>query len=360
MTISSRTIEENEKYLSLVKLVQEARKSVNITETDKNAILEKIDILCQEMSDDEIKEAAFVGNDLSYEKVNSEEEIKRNNHASRVNMDRILLLITLRCNFQCDNCVTNCNKNQAPSNEIMPLEKVEHFIKDTLECNKKYKHVIISGGEPTLHPQFKEICLMLENANKEHHFASTLLLCTNGYTHKTKELIRFAENHSFTIQNSNKTEQQFNKTMKWRWFPFNVAPIDVGYEPSFNGCEQSETCGLGYDNNGYWGCPHGAIISKLFDLRPVCTSIKDLTEVKIKKNWEQQCKLCGAAFPIPIVTSDYLHPSELNVPIDIVTIRPTGRVINQTMSKTWIDAFKKYREKMKPIEDERLKEEDGY
>jgi hypothetical protein len=308
------------------------------------------------MSDDEIEESFFTGNDPQYIKRNTEEEEKRNSQTSRINFNRILLLVTLRCNFGCDNCVTNCNKKQAPSSEIMSLEKIELFIRDTIECNKKYKEVIVSGGEPTLHPQFKEICLMLEKANDEKHFASTLLLCTNGYSEKTKELISFAEDHGFTIQNSNKTKQQFDRTMKWRWFPFNVAPIDVGYEPSLAGCEQSETCGLGFDNNGYWGCPHSAIIAKTFNLDSVCTSIKDLTEERIKKNWEKCCKLCGAAFPIPIITSDYLHESDPNAPIDIITTPPTGRVINQTMSKTWAEAFKRYHDKIR-LEQE---EKDGY
>ena len=359
MTISFRTIEENEKYLTLVRSVQElCKKNSNITEADKKLLYDKIKEL--NLSNDEIEEAFFTGNDSNYEKINREEEIKRSTCATRINFDRILLLITLRCNFECDNCVTNCNKKQAPSNEIMSLENIERFIKDTIECNKKYKIVILSGGEPTLHPQFKEICLMFEKANRENHFASSLMICTNGYASKTKELLKFAEEHSFVIQNSNKTEEQRNKTMKWRWFPFNVAPVDVGYEPSFNGCEQSETCGLGYDNKGYWGCPHSAIIAKIFDYESVCTSVKELTEDKIKKSWEQHCKLCGAAFPIPIIASDYLHKSEPNTPIDIVTTQPTGRVIDQTMSKTWVEAFKKCHEKIKKIEEKRLIEEDGY
>ena len=266
----------------------------------------------------------------------TETEEKRNSR--RINENNIVLLVTWRCNFSCDNCIANCSKKQAPSNELMPIEKIEHFVSDCKKNDKKWNQITICGGEPTLHPQFKEICVLLKQAE----LTKALWLSTNGYTQKTKELMYFAQSIGILVDNSYKTHEQLVGSAKWRWVPINVAPVDVGYTDSAlgKGCYQSEVCGLGYDSNGYWGCPQGAIYSRTFDFKPVCTSIKDLTDEKIIASWKEQCSICGAAFRMPIVTSDSIYHCDPKAPIDIVTEIPTNRVLNQAMSKTWIEAFR--------------------
>jgi hypothetical protein len=348
--------EANEKYLELIELIQEQRESKNtkLTEVEKNSLLNKINDLFMRMS---VEEKIMVQYDISAWKENIKEEKLSNTSSLRINKKICILHITWRCNFGCDNCVANCGKKQAPSNEVMSLESIEKFISDTIECKHHYDMVTVTGGEPTLHPKFKEICAMFSKANIKDQFASCLLLGTNGYAPHTKEMIKIASSFGFTIENQNKTEQQRNKTMKAKWHPFNVAPIDVGYEPSLNGCHWSG-CGISYDQDGYWGCGSGPHFTRIFDgLKPACTSIKDLTDENIRKSFAQICKLCGGAFPIKLTTADYyLHLSEQNEHIDIVTTQPISRVVNQTMSKTWVEAFKKYKEK----EEEKLRTEDGY
>ena len=263
----------------------------------------------------------------------------------RINPSLCVLNITFKCNLGCDNCGSNCSKKQAPSEEMMRLDRIEYFVKDTIDCGKKYKNVALFGGEPTLHPQFDEICLIIKKANDKENFADSLSVCTNGYARESVEHCNFAASHGYIIENSQKDQQIYDKTHKYPYVPVNVAPIDVGFTPDLNGCWYSENAGIAFDERGYWGCYPFCAAARVFDYEPTCMSIKELTEDVAKKSWGQHCNYCGSSFPIAPV---YAEPKYAAVPdaIDIVTERPIKRVVNQSMSKIWVEAFKKYKEKM--------------
>jgi hypothetical protein len=263
----------------------------------------------------------------------------------RTNTDLCVLLVSWRCNIGCDNCVMFCSKKQAPSNEMIKLERIEYFLKDTIDCNKKYKDIALFGGEPTLHPQFKEICIIVAEANKKHKFSNTLTASTNGYAQESVDLCAFAAEHGYNVENSKKDELIHNRTQKYFYVPTNVAPIDVGgFIPELNGCWYSENAGIAFDNNGYWACCTICAAARVFDYEPTCTSIKDFTEDKVIKSFEKHCKICGLSYPIPPIFAGTRANANPDA-IDIVTKAPTGRVLNQTMSKTWVEAFARYHEK---------------
>jgi organic radical activating enzyme len=67
--------------------------------------------------------------------------------------EHIQIEITNACNKKCSNCTRFCTQVKKPY--FMPLNEVKRAI-DSLEG---YKQIVgIMGGEPTRHPQFKEIC----------------------------------------------------------------------------------------------------------------------------------------------------------------------------------------------------------
>lgn len=72
-------------------------------------------------------------------------------------MKLIQIEITNACHLQCANCTRFVGHHKKPF--YMPLETVERAL-DTLQ--EFPGHVGIMGGEPTLHPQFSEICLLLQ------------------------------------------------------------------------------------------------------------------------------------------------------------------------------------------------------
>ncbi len=60
------------------------------------------------------------------------------------------IYLTQRCNFKCKHCLNEC-----PYNEELSLEKYKEII--NIFSNKDIKHITFTGGEPTIHKNFKEI-----------------------------------------------------------------------------------------------------------------------------------------------------------------------------------------------------------
>ncbi len=92
------------------------------------------------------------------------------------------LLITDRCNLRCRHCYIGEGKNQD-----LPLGKIERILKEFEEIQGL--RLLLSGGEPLLHPNFWEINYIL----RDFEFRSILL--TNGtlITHEVAKKLRVHE-----------------------------------------------------------------------------------------------------------------------------------------------------------------------
>lgn len=82
--------------------------------------------------------------------------------------------ITRECNFHCNSCMRFSNIYNKNSKSIMNLDDIHHIF------SQVYKHISINtlriiGGEPTLHPQFKDILTYILSTN----IANNFLLETN-------------------------------------------------------------------------------------------------------------------------------------------------------------------------------------
>jgi hypothetical protein len=223
------------------------------------------------------------------------------------NMKTLVIHITYRCNGVCENCSNLCA--QAPSREDMSIESIQKFINDSVILNYKWEKIVLQGGEPTLHPQFENVCILLEEYKKEHNPNVILSVCTNGYSDHTKKMLIFAEQHSHILENSFKSKEVMNKSYVYEYIPVNVAPVDIGYELQIMGCFQSSTCGITLNNQGFWECSPSAAACRVFDFyKPICNELKDLTIEATKKIFEQHCKYCGFALPAPRVKGQRTSP----------------------------------------------------
>jgi organic radical activating enzyme len=97
------------------------------------------------------------------------------------------VLVTLRCNAKCKNCVELCNKYDDTgldySNSDLTLKQIDYFIEDIKSFNRKNftETVCLTGGEALLHPNIEEIVFKLESLHNEGYFrnlyvASNLIL----------------------------------------------------------------------------------------------------------------------------------------------------------------------------------------
>ena len=71
-------------------------------------------------------------------------------------MKLIQILITNKCNMSCTHCSQMCPHQPKPFN--MKLEEIENALSTLVDYPG---HIGLFGGEPTLHPQFKEILALL-------------------------------------------------------------------------------------------------------------------------------------------------------------------------------------------------------
>ena len=67
-------------------------------------------------------------------------------------IDRVLIEITRRCNLNCEFCYNSSGKKET---EEMNTEDVYEIIRKSHKCGAR--EIIISGGEPCLHPSFSSI-----------------------------------------------------------------------------------------------------------------------------------------------------------------------------------------------------------
>lgn len=85
----------------------------------------------------------------------------------------MLLLVTNRCNMMCSHCMQD---SRPDSNDFMSMEVVDDFI--NFSKNIEYGILIISGGEPTLHPQLYDIIDRIYN--KSNIKPKRILIASNG------------------------------------------------------------------------------------------------------------------------------------------------------------------------------------
>jgi hypothetical protein len=185
------------------------------------------------------------------------------------NNECIEIDITLRCNLACPNC-----DRMAPKNIDLLLKHFKKFV----ALKRHWKKIVLIGGEPLLHPQFKKILKIIER----YKYNALIGLATNGLNNE-KQLAALPP--WVTVINSFKTSsKQLFKT-------FNVAPVDVGITTGFeNGCYIAKFCGICLSVDGlYYPCAPGATVAREFKLN---IGQKTPDEVNAS-SFKQLCKYCG-------------------------------------------------------------------
>lgn len=82
--------------------------------------------------------------------------------------NNLVFVTTSRCNFSCKHCMRDFKQGRD-----LPLDIAEKTLKDAKKYN--YRNVCLTGGEPTLHPQFEKLIELIVE------YDYTLTMPTNGY-----------------------------------------------------------------------------------------------------------------------------------------------------------------------------------
>lgn len=116
-------------------------------------------------------------------KINLEEETQKPPLPS---LRSVLIHITLRCNLKCVHCYVGEKKNLD-----LPLTVIKKFIPEFY--NMQGLRVLLSGGEPLMHPQFKELLKFIGQ------FPIRIMLLTNGTLMKP-ELVEYIKEYVHEVQ----------------------------------------------------------------------------------------------------------------------------------------------------------------
>ena len=202
-----------------------------------------------------------------------------------VSQDRIQIDITCRCSLRCPNCNRSCS--QAPSDESMSIEQIERFLRESIEHKIKWKTILLGGGEPTLHPDLRDMVRLLLDYKNNYSRKTHISIATNNYTDITKQALSLLPKEvAFNVSNKTSEPPIFAK--------FNIAPVDsllYRYADFSNGCN-ALSCGIGLTPYGYYCCGLAGNIDRVFGYdigRKKLPSAEDA----MRDQMQVFCRLCG-------------------------------------------------------------------
>lgn len=200
----------------------------------------------------------------------------------------------------------------------MALDKMDTFLADSARLKWPWEWLVLHGGEPSLSPQLEVICYALAYYKREFNHGVRLYICTNGFGEKVQAGLAIAAKYGIGLENSKKTGEKLVAVHR----PLHVSPLDMGEDYQL-GCFQSSSCGIAFNNHGFYECSPAASGQRIFGYEPLATRLEDVTEELLMKGFALHCKHCGYAR-----LSEEANPSA-------------------PLSKTWQEAGDAYKAKVK-------------
>lgn len=195
-------------------------------------------------------------------------------------LDHVQLEITTECNLFCPNCDRNCGT--APDNTRMTLAQVAAFVHDSRE--HEWKRIDVLGGEPTLHPELREILGLLAEYRKQYP-KCRVRLTTNGTGRKVRAALSRLPDW-VRVRDSSKEKRSPN------FEAVNEAPVDQGVENPLS-CSIPWRCGLALTPRGWFLCGAGAGVDRVFRLGLGLASLSHVTPEALDEQRKALCALCG-------------------------------------------------------------------
>lgn len=165
---------------------------------------------------------------------------------------RVELNITLRCNQACANCNRLCHLYPDRKEDIDP-EAIAQWIAYLRVTGQTVNRVKVVGGEPLLHPQFRDIyCLLGEAVNSGE--IKAVKVDTNG----TLPIPSLPKYRGVRIGG--------RKPRRKEHLPYLWSPMDLGEQIPRHPCDMPRLCGFSLDNRGWLPCSPAIMIVRSFGL----------------------------------------------------------------------------------------------
>lgn len=258
----------------------------------------------------------------------------------------IQIEVTNACFLECTNCTRFVGHHKRPY--FMDMESIEQAVDSLSDFPGG---VGIMGGEPTMHPQFRKICELLQRKLPlERRF-----LWTAGYKWKDyRSIIRrtFAEN---VYYNDHKEEIQKHQ-------PILLAIKDVLDDKELideliSKCWIQERWSPSINPKGGFFCEVAAAMDLLFE-GPGGYSLEkrwwDRTPLEFRDQVERYCYWCGAALPFPPVLNkegkDYISITNYNRLKALNTPRFLKNRLKLVEEKYTVDQIREFSQNWRPWE----------
>lgn len=249
--------------------------------------------------------------------------------------------LTLACTLECAAC-TRASFLREPHTEPMTLEDAHEFCRQARDLGW-IPGIVITGGEPTMHPDFLEMvriaCEFTRSgvttrpmAPSESRSANHVRIFSNAYTEKSRRLM--AEAHARYGAAIVPDTWKLNGSVMgpaaypgWGLDTF-VSPEDLG-KPLRTPCYQHSSiiCGVSVDHGGYSPCSPGGALDALLHCGGRTKVLADLFDPdKMARMTESLCRHCGSC----AVQTTVLSQAEVDA---------QPKVFGTPMSSTWRKAF---------------------
>lgn len=224
----------------------------------------------------------------------------------------ILIDITNSCINKCANCMRFCQLNNNPY--FMNLHDVKNAIDSLDNWNGQ---ISIMGGEPLLHPFFKEIMKYLQTKYKKKYgffrypisdiydYALNTMPDNNGklrlFTSVPKQFYDYFEDiddtfHSLRCNDHSNYTNHFTTMVYYK----DLGISDEEFIKQSKNCWVNNDCGAVINNHGAFFCEMAGAMDMLYDGN---------TGFKVQKDWWKEtsyqkqmywCQFCGARLGLPM------------------------------------------------------------
>jgi hypothetical protein len=203
--------------------------------------------------------------------------------------NHIIIDLSHCCDLSCPDCNRSCGVDQAPAEEFISLEQIRRFIDESIAAGRRWRRIMLEGGEPTLHPQLDGILSELQRYRRSHAPECEIQLCSNGHGARARRILGQLPG-GIQAKNSAKSAGP-----QKRHIAFNTAPIDLAEFARADyaqGCYIQRIFGLGLTRSGYYPHPICAGIDRVFGFD---IGLKNLPApgADMTRQMDRLCPLCG-------------------------------------------------------------------
>jgi hypothetical protein len=233
------------------------------------------------------------------------------------NIRALEIATTYVCNVRCANCNSLCSQAPASRDLDITTNQIKELVSDSVLIGYPWEWIKLHGGQPTLHPDFFEICEVLADYKRKSNKGVKLAVVSNG--HEGDKLKKVEEMGFEGLVSVKVKTNVYQDGTPIPYVTVNASPVDLGMKGT-KGCFVPSDCGICFNNLGFWLCSPLGAAARVFGYQSSVKRVADISVERLVNNY-YHCDHCGYG------------------------ISGCPRSVAQVTSKEWADKLKKYNEK---------------